>query len=138
MALVARVKSTSKQISEGSELCEAYIRKMLNTHQAYFQFTGYMLNERKNRKVKLYRVRPEVIETLNRKIDALQKLLKEGEEPNADTVQQVTYVNPYDQLFGNAHFIQCKKGNPIPFSEKNNARMSGKARHFVSGATLSA
>ena len=139
IALVAREKSTNKQIAEGTKLCEAYIRKMLNEHEKYFQFTGYVMNEKKNRPVRQLLVREGVIELLNGEVDALQKQLIQVNKPvpSADSVQQVTYVNPYDQLFGNAHFIQCKIGQLIPFSETNTARMSGKARNFVSGATLS-
>lgn len=138
IALVAREKCGVKQICESTELSEAYIRKMLHTHKEYFQFTGYVMNELKNRPMRQHRVREGVIELLNMNVDALQKLLIEGNKPapSADHVQQVVYKNPYDQLFGNAHFIQCKIGQLIPFSETNNARMSGKARNFVSGSTL--
>ena len=139
IALVAREKSTIKKIAESTELSEAYIRKMLHTHKEYFQITGYVMNELKNRPTRQHRVREGVIDLLNRNIDELQKVLIEGNKPvpASDFVQQVAYKNTYDQLFGNAHFIQCKIGQLIPFSETKNERMSGVTRNYVSGATLS-
>lgn len=121
MALVAREKSTIKQIAKGTELSEAYTRKMLIAHKAHFQFTGYTARGANGRPMRIYRVRPEVIETLNRNIDALQKLLIQGNKPvlSSDFVPQTVYKNSYDQLMREAQIVDCKIGQAFTFAEKH-------------------
>ena len=131
MALVAREKSTIKQIAKGTELSEAYTRKMLIAHKAHFQFTGYTSRGANGRPMRIYRVRPEVIETLNRNIDALQKLLIQGNKPvlSSDFVPQTVYKNSYDQLMREAQIVDCKKGQPHTYAEAHTDDYLTWAKH---------